>query len=533
MKSIFFGEKKAVVLGLVLILLMGAFLRFYRLGNQSLWTDEISGTLIAGSNLSEIFSRNLSPDKADIPVEEPPLQYFLMHYSLRLSENEFMARLPSAFFGILSILAIFLVARLFFGNSTALVSSFLLSISFYHILYSQEARGYSAHLLFSLLSLFFIWKAANRGGIRNWIGFSVATTLNIYSHYSAFQVFAVESLIFVLLLCCFKHQISFPPSNRERIIGYSLSTFVTGVLSLPLLGNFLQVMNSRLGGTTIAFELNPQYFANLLARYGAGNGVAFYVYNVFFLLGVIWAFVSNRKKESAAAILWLIFPFVVLTITGYKYFFHIRYVMFTFPIYLVMVANGLVGTFQSKVFKDIVQRSFFWDWKWAGWIYGAACLSVLGAFSIAPLNLYYRMPARMTDWKGIAAYIKENYESGTLILIESSFCVRELGYYLKDAKPRIKVESVNGDINRFKTTVSQFDRVWYVDSNPVFDSIVLDLFKDRITFASPVFAELGRRELIDWDGSWFPASNIRRYYPTLYYNNVHHNKNLSVDLRQR
>lgn len=517
MKSFLKEEKKGVILCLVLILLIGAFLRFYRVGNQSLWTDEISGAVIASSKVSEILSRNLSPDKADILVEEPPLQYILMHYSMKLSENEFMIRLPSVLFGILSILAIFFVARLFYGNSTAMLSSFLLSISLYHILYSQEARGYSAHIFFSLLSFFFMWKAATRGDIRSWIGFSFSTTLNIYSHYSAFQVFAVESLIFALII--FKDQISSLQSNRDKIIRYSQSVLAMGMLSLPLLKNFLHVMDSRLGGTTIPFELNLQYFANLLARYGAGNGEAFYIYNISFLFGLVWTFVSNKKKEMAAMMLWLVFPFVVLSFTGYKYFFHIRYVIFTFPIYLIIVANGAVGLYESKTLRQIIQKIFFLGKVRPAWIYGTAYLALFGSLSITPLHLYYQMPARMADWKGVAAYIKEHYEPETLILAESAFIIRELGYYLKDTEPRIEVYSVRGDINRFKEVVLHNDRVWYVDGNPVFDSVVQDLFRDRVVFSSPVFAKLGKRELIDWDKSWFPESNIRRYYPILYYNN--------------
>ena len=45
-------------------------------------------------------------------------------------------------------------------------------------------------------------------------------------------------------------------------------------------------------------------------------------------------------------------------------------------------------------------------------------------------------------------------------------------------------------------------------------------FQSKVVFSSPVFESLGRQGLIDWDNSWFPPSNIRRYYPTLYYNNI-------------
>ena len=118
------------------------------------------------------------------------------------------------------------------------------------------------------------------------------------------------------------------------------------IAALPLLKNFLGVMGSRLGGETIAFELNPAYFENLFSRYGAGAGAPFYIYGGFFLLGIYSAFKYGKRREAAALLIWLIFPFAVLKFTGYKYFFHIRYVIFTFPVYLIFVANGAAGLYE-------------------------------------------------------------------------------------------------------------------------------------------------------------------------------------------
>lgn len=518
MKGFLNNEKKWLVLILSAILALGVFLRVYMAGRQSLWTDEISSAVISSSPIHGIISRNLSPDKADIPVEEPPLPYILMHYSMAAGgEGEFFARLPSVVFGILGIYAAFLVGAELFGKRAGLLSAFLISISLYHILYSQEARGYSAHVFWSMLTLFYLWRAMRGGGGKDWAGFAVATIFNLYSHYSAFQVAAIETLIFLLFGLVFAKAAGHEglKERKRPLKNFIICGLVAFIAALPLLKNFLGVLGSRLGGGTIAFELNPAYFGNILSRYGAGGGAAFYIYNFFFILGIYSAFKYGRRREAAALLIWLIFPFVVLKFTGYKYFFHIRYVIFTFPAYLLLVANGAAGLY------DILASRFSSFFERQGrYAYGALLASVFLYLSIQPLSLYYEMPARMTDWKGIASYIKAHYRPGTVILAESAFVLRELGYYLRDAKYMIQPKSVRGDEAKFREAVLSNPAVWYVDANPVFDNIVGGLFKSKVVFSSPVFESLGRRGLIDWDNSWFPPSNIRRYYPTLYYNNI-------------
>ncbi|MBI5238779.1 MAG: glycosyltransferase family 39 protein [Deltaproteobacteria bacterium] len=518
MKDFLNKEKKWLIPILSAILALGVFLRVYRAGRQSLWTDEISSAMISSSPIHEIISRNLSPDKADIPVEEPPFPYILMHYSMAAGgENEFFARLPAIVFGILGIYAVFLAAAELFGKRAGILSAFLISISLYHILYSQEARGYSAHVFWSMLTLFYLWRAMRGGGRRNWAGFAAATIFNAYSHYSAFQVAAAEALIFFLfglVFPCARADGGIKERKRPLKI-FVICVAAALVAAAPLLKNFLGVMDRRLGGGTIAFELNPAYFENLLSRYGAGSGIAFYIYNVFFILGIYGAFKYGKRKEATALLIWLIFPFVVLKFTGYKYFFHIRYVIFTFPAYLILVANGAAGLY------DILASRFSSFFERRGqYGYGALLASVFTYLSIAPLSLYYEMPARMTDWKGVASYIKARYRPGTVILAESAFVLRELGYYLRDAGYMIQPKSVRADEGKFMEAVLSNPSVWYVDANPVFDNIVGRLFKSKVVFSSPVFESLGRQGLIDWDNSWFPPSNIRRYYPTLYYNNI-------------
>ncbi|MBI5050234.1 MAG: glycosyltransferase family 39 protein [Nitrospirae bacterium] len=513
MRDIMLKTDKIIYFIIILLIILAGVLRLYKLDFQTLDTDEIGSILISRQDLYTIIMRTVDSSKSDVPVTEPPLQYILMKFSMSLFNNDFGARLPAAILGIISIWAIFRAGMAMFNEKVGLISAFLLSVSFYHILYSQFARGYSALVLFSLLSLYYMWRGIKEQKAAPWIGFIAASTFNMYFHYAAIQVLLIEGTIFAAVLFLYhigkeRSKLTISPKAWNFFL---FSLLVIGILCLFLLPNIKSTLKSRLGGggETIPFELNFIYLKNLFARYGGGNGIPLLFYSFFFVSGVIH---SLRKWmiQGTALILWILIPFVLLFKSGYQWFFHIRYLMVTFPIFLIFVAVGVVFTIEWLSTKLRPQSSL-------GKIIPSSILIVLFVwFSFDSLRLYYQMPARMTDWRAVADYLENHYQDDTVILIESSFSVRELKYYLKDERIREKLGSVNGDITAFKKACKENKKLFYIDNSPVFDSVVGECFQDKKTFGAKVLFELGKRELIDWDRSWFSPANIRRYFPVVY-----------------
>src|SRR6185295_19017647 len=94
----FQSRRKNLLVLVALISLAGLCLRFYRLSNQSFWTDEISSLITARCPLNEIFDR--SSELNSLPT------YFLLLRKVVGSSNENIevrARLISAIAGGLSI----------------------------------------------------------------------------------------------------------------------------------------------------------------------------------------------------------------------------------------------------------------------------------------------------------------------------------------------------------------------------------------------------------------------------------------------
>ncbi len=92
------------VIGAVAIVVVALFLRFYGLGSQSFWIDEINVT-------SFVKSGHLFSDLRDRGGPfEPPLHYLAVIAALHLPFGfETAARIPSALFGTLEVLALILL----------------------------------------------------------------------------------------------------------------------------------------------------------------------------------------------------------------------------------------------------------------------------------------------------------------------------------------------------------------------------------------------------------------------------------------
>ncbi|HWX23021.1 MAG TPA: hypothetical protein VN578_24225 [Candidatus Binatia bacterium] len=157
---------------LALLLTLFAFaLRFYRLSNQSLWTDEVSSIEVALAPLDQIYQQSAALNNS-LPT------YFLLLRSVlndRRTDVEFRARSLSALAGSLSIpVFIGLVYLWRRREGAALLAGLLLAINPLHIWYSQEVRAYALMLFFGLLCLVF-FELARVSLKARWSGLYVAS----------------------------------------------------------------------------------------------------------------------------------------------------------------------------------------------------------------------------------------------------------------------------------------------------------------------------------------------------------------------
>ena len=151
---------------LILIILLASILRLYKLGSNppSLYWDETSLGYNAYSILKTGHDEhgNLFPltNFAAFGDYKPPGYIYATVPSIAiLGLNEFAIRFPSAFFGILTVLLTYLIAKkVFEKENIALLSAFFLAISPWHLQFSRGAFEANLGLFFSALGIYLFLK---------------------------------------------------------------------------------------------------------------------------------------------------------------------------------------------------------------------------------------------------------------------------------------------------------------------------------------------------------------------------------------
>ena len=218
MKKEWSKSNKLLVFWILAIILLGAAaLRLYNLEEESLWLDECFTLDYA----SKSFTALVETLKKDVH----PIGYYLPQHLLidHFGTGEISLRILSVFFGVLSILLTYLLARKLFSWKEGLLAAFFMSISYTSILYSQEAKMYSMFAAFFLLSLITFIRFLERPSYFNSIFFSISMALVLYTHIIGLGVLLMYILFYATSYILREKTNSFHSFTKKR--EYSLSRF--------------------------------------------------------------------------------------------------------------------------------------------------------------------------------------------------------------------------------------------------------------------------------------------------------------------
>ncbi len=170
---------------MVALLLLGFALRIHRLGDRAVWWDEGWSVWMARHSLFAIAQETAH----DV---HPPLYFWLLHGWRRLlGDTEFALRLLSAVFGTLGIAAAYLLGKVMSGRTVGVLAALFLTVSRFHIVWSQEIRMYA---LAGLLALLAAWAA-----IRVWEAGEEVPLLKKVAIFSVYIIFTTAGLLTLYL----------------------------------------------------------------------------------------------------------------------------------------------------------------------------------------------------------------------------------------------------------------------------------------------------------------------------------------------
>jgi len=457
-------QKKLLI---AFIVLAGITLRFYGLGDRSLWFDESLVVLEASKTLPEVLS---------VRAEgiHPPLFRLILHFLIKKTGtpvlpldrgldsggavspgpdgedvspavmdtvvqgdfNEYILRLPSVFFSLIAVILVYMLGRVLFGVNIALLTAGIMSISAFQVHYAQEIKMYALLQCVSLTSCLLLISALRSGKRSFWIAYSLINVLAFYTHYFTVLLLAGES-IFVLIY--FYRRI-----NREFMKYWLGSLFLTAVLFLPWVMNMSRHL-LRVGNdfwlSQLTWRQSIGVSQNFFWGYYTGSaGFIIGKIDVFILclLGMFCLSISSRKiasiGEKEKLSLWDNTDSSVFVLCGalipvlcavalsfaFRPVFFDRPLIFTAGYYYLLFSCGLCYLWRKKRIAAFFLFAVFCGVSWFSLrnYYSDKC------FMVSP-GVVQRKPL-----KEMCAYITRNYRPDDIVVLSHYSIVYPLACYL-------------------------------------------------------------------------------------------------------
>jgi|GEM_PF-571768 len=172
----------------MLILIAAAVTRFWRLDYHSFWFDEAVSLDWAEDGAAYIWQSTF----ALVKDKHPPGYYLLLHSWQNLLEffglahNDVALRALGALLGVLTVLALLLLARRLSGRATARLAALLVALAPVLVWYSQELRMFqpaTTGLVWGAYCLVRGWQSERRWArLGWWLGMIAAFTFALYSY---------------------------------------------------------------------------------------------------------------------------------------------------------------------------------------------------------------------------------------------------------------------------------------------------------------------------------------------------------------
>lgn len=287
---------------LVILVLIGSVLRFYKLDYQSIWIDEICSFKEADPKMSvaEIYNFVKNFD------QHPPFYYLSLRFVFIIfGYTTFVMRAYSAVLGIAGLVAFYYLGKEIASRRVGLIGVTLLAFNFFHIYYSQEARMYALLFLTTTLSFLTLVRFIKRQTIKSAVPYALCTTLMIYSHFLALFVLISQTVIILYFL------FNMEKAKRKNFFLLSAASGIgIFILWIPAFIIFLSASGAQLSWIPIP---TPEVFYSLFKEFfGNADTLFFFVY-VLILFYFIKTFSSMKEDENKDGTDSKLFQFIIIS----------------------------------------------------------------------------------------------------------------------------------------------------------------------------------------------------------------------------
>lgn len=420
-------RRRTAAISIAAITVVGFVLRILNL-DSDLWLDEIA-PLVTYGNMStpQVLASYLGSNNH-------LLNTLLVNWSVSIfGREEWAIRLPAVLFGTATIPAFYWVARLAASRTASLASALLLSVTYYHIFFSQNARGYAAYLFFALVSSGLLYRALQRDTLRSWLLYATALLLGFASLLNTIFVAAAHMLVGAAVVWVVSRRGVVPGALIKRLVAVYV---VIGVLSLQLYALALPhayvalktlYADPSTGYSLLSFEFVSEVLRGLKIAVSSAGWFALPVLGVAAVVGAFGFLRLLRANWVLAAA--LVLPsvltaaFIVLGgLTASPRFF----LMAMFP----AILSGVVAV-EYLIEKSLPAAKYPFLLPSTT----AVVMIAAGAIALIPLRNYYNTPKQ--PYRASLEYIQAERKPGDVVIAiaftESGYRYYGPGFGLNDS----------------------------------------------------------------------------------------------------
>ncbi len=327
-------------------------------------------------------------------------------------EQEWAYRLPSAIFGAATIPVFYWVSRMMLSQRSSICAAMLLTVSYHHIFFSQNARGYSMQIFFTTLACGLFVKGLQEDHLRIWILYVAAMSLNMATILNSSFVIAAHVLVGAAALVIIKRRGSSPFPLLYRLItvfgALMLLVFQLYATFIPQAYVYTQKIYSIPGNGFSPFSM--EFLAEMTRGISAGFGTSLILLAFPFAAAAIGiGFVVLFKRQwtlITLLVLPIILTFAYLLINSIN--IAPRFLLIAFPFVILVTVQG-IDSIAQFIAEKISNTPNALSAKLVAAVVLLGCI-----VSLASLRRYYSVPKQ--PYRTSLEYIAAQRKPGEIIL---------------------------------------------------------------------------------------------------------------------
>lgn len=432
--------------------------RLFELGARPFWLDEVltyqRASLKPGALMLDSFQNHHMPS------------FFLMLAPFtQLPHPQFWLRLPSAVFGAIAVMLVFMIASRVAGWVAGVLAALILGLSPTVVAFAQEARSYTLVMMLILVGLYGVTRLAQdlpaagrelRAAKAGWLCFILGTAAALDVLGDGLPWLLAANLIFVMLAL-------FTQARRGFVRNVLLADAIILLLTAPFYALLLhyqtQTVSHSLGwippldAARVWYNFGSVYFMHVadwvsyrFLNHHAVPGLV-WIIDALLLLALCAAGWGLRRRPPVLVVLgvaFLFLPCIFLLISLHQPVLLPRYLLWSAAPFAILVGVGAAVLLEG--------RPIF-----------ATRLAVAGAAAVLLVNLvpYYHVETK-PRWDVAARMLASEVNPGDVVYLSDTGALPILELYMPPGAQAVVLRDADGDLTHAEQAVSQGKRVWVV-----------------------------------------------------------------------